>query len=341
MKKIIAFLLAVCMMAALCACGNKGGGNDTAGDSTYDRVELKLSCNGTDSANDTLAAKRLAELVEEKSGGSVTIKVYNNDQLASGNMQKGLELLLNGTVDLDCHSTSIISGLDNRVMVSTLPWLFGSYQEAEDAFFGAGGEFLNSVLNEKGVTYLGAVHNGFKLMTNSKHPIEQPEDLNGLKMRIPGGDFFMAFYQAYGASPQAMSWAEVFSALQQGTIDGHDNSISTCYSNNIQEVQKYFTISRHTYEAFTFMANSEKFSKLNEATQQLIRECVEQACKETNKQIVANEDALIEECKTKNGCEFYEFTDEDVEAWRAVISDLIEQYKGIYGEEACTAFNVQ
>ena len=90
----------------------------------------------------------------------------------------------------------------------------------------------------------------------------------GLKIRIPGGDFFMDFYTAYGASPQAMSWSEVFTALQQGTIDGHDNSISTIVSNNVQEIQPYMTVSRHTYEAFTCMANTANFTtKLSEEDQ--------------------------------------------------------------------------
>lgn len=350
MKKLIAILMMAAMVLALCACGSSpaeapaesGAPTAEVGEfDAYDTVTLKMSCNGTDTANDTTAARRIAELVSERSGGKVTINVFNNDQLASGNMQKGLELLLDGTVDMDCHSTSIISALDNSVMVSTLPWLFGSYQDAEDAFFGAGGEYLDKVLGERGLTYLGAVHNGFKMMTSNDHAIRKPSDLKGMKIRIPGGDFFMAFYEAYGASPQAMSWSEVFSALQQGTIDGHDNSISTCYSNNIQEVQKYFAVSRHTYEAFTFMANEKKFAALNEATQQLIRDCVAEACKEVNAQIVANEETLIKDCEETNGCEFYYFTEEDVAEWRAVIADLIEEYKGIYGEEACTAFNVQ
>lgn len=342
MKKLIALLLALTMVFALCACGSKTA-TDTAASgeaSKYDKVDLKLSCNGTDTANDTKTAKMFADLVKEKSGGVVTVTVYNNDQLASGDMHKGLELVLDGTVDMDCHSTSIISSLDNSLMVSTLPWLFGSYQDAEDAFWGDGGKYIDSVLEAKGLVYMGAVHNGFKMMTCSKRLIKTPEDLNGLKMRIPGGDFFNAFYKAYGASPQAMSWAEVFSALQQGTIDGHDNSISTCYSNNIQEVQKYFTVSRHTYEAFTFTANKEKFESLNADTQQLLRDCLEEACKTENKEIADNEQNLIKECEDKYSCEFYTFTDEDVAAWRAPIADLIEQYKGIYGEAACTAFKV-
>ena len=89
------------------------------------------------------------------------------------------------------------------------------------------------------------------------------------------------------------------------------------------------------------MANQEKFSALNEATQQLIRDCVVEACKEVNQQIVDNEATLIKKCEDENGCVFYYFTEDDVAEWRAVIADLIEEYKGIYGEEACTAFNVK
>lgn len=256
-------------------------------------------------------------------------------------MSKGLEMVCGGSVDLDVHSTSIIANLDNRLMVSTLPWLFSDYQEAEDAFYGAGGEFINSVLEEKGVYYLGAVHNGFKAMTNSRHPIQSPEDLKGLKIRIPGGEFFGAFYSAFGASPQAMSWSEVFTALQQGTIDGHDNSLGTINSANVQEVQKYISISRHTYEAFTFMVNARRFDSLNEDTQNLIRLCAEEATKEMNRQIIADEDALKEKFAEESGCEIYTFSEEDMAAFREVVKPLMDEYKEIYGEEACVSFGVE
>lgn len=342
MKKILALILALTMVFALAACGDAGDNGDNSGDASGETVELILSCNGTEQGNDTRAARRFAELLEERSEGRLKVTVYNNDQLAGGDMTKGLELLTSGSVDFDVHSTSIISSLAPSAMVATLPWLFADYQAAEDCFFGEGGEYMNKILNESGVTYLGAVHNGFKLITNSKHPIEQPEDLAGLKIRIPGGDFFMDFYSAYGASPQAMSWSEVFTALQQGTIDGHDNSISTIVSNNVQEIQPYMTVSRHTYEAFTWMANTANFtSKLSEEDQQLVFDLVEQACKEVNAELVAEEEELIAQCEEENGVQFYRFTDEDVETWRAVITDLIEEYKGVYGEAACTAFGVE
>ena len=357
-KRVIGLLMAACLVVgATTGCGGGSTATDTSASSAatdeadtekaevvegdFDTVSLRLSCNGTDQANDTKAANLFAKLVNEKSGGKVTVTVFPNDQLAGGNMSKGLEMLCDGTVDLDVHSTSIISNLDNTLMVSTLPWIFSDYQAAEDAFYGAGGEYIDSVLQTKGLYYLGAVHNGFKAMTNSKHPIEKPEDLKGLKMRIPGGDFFSAFYTAFGASPQAMSWSEVFTALQQGTIDGHDNSLSTINSANVQEVQKYISISKHAYESFTFMANAKKFDTLTPDTQQLIRDCVEEATKTMNQEIIANEETLVDKFTNENGCEIYTFTEDDMAAFKEVVQPLIDEYKGIYGAEACAAFGVE
>lgn len=345
-KKLTGLLAAVLLAGALTGCASsqmaaqKEIDPNAVLEGDFETLTLTMSTNGTDLANDTKAARLFADKIYEKSGGKITVNVFPNDQLAGGNMSKGLELVCGGAVDLDVHSTSIIANLDNRLMVSTLPWLFSDYQAAEDAFYGAGGKFINSILEEKGLYYLGAVHNGFKAMTNSKHPITKPEDLKGLKIRIPGGDFFSAFYTAFGASPQAMSWSEVFTALQQGTIDGHDNSLGTINSANVQEVQKYISISKHTYEAFTFTVNAKRFDAMNEDTQALIRLCVEEATKEMNQQIIADEGALREKFETQSGCEIYEFTTEDMEAFREVVRPLIEKYKAIYGEAACAAFGV-
>ncbi|ONI42603.1 hypothetical protein AN639_12175 [Candidatus Epulonipiscium fishelsonii] len=340
LKKIMSVLLCAAMTLSFAGCGSENEEVVTQGDSRYEKVTLKLSCTGTEIGNDTIAAMLFAELMNERSGGNIKVNVFPNDQLGSGNQQKGLEQLLNGTVELDIHSTSIVAALDNTLMVSTLPWIFDDYQEAEDYFFGTGGEYVNSVLQTKGLRYLGATHNGFKAMTTSKNPIQSPEDLEGMKMRIPGGDFFAALYDTLGASPQALPWAEVFTALQQNTIDGHDNSLSTIDSANIQEVQKYISISNHTYEAFNFMANEEKFSELSEATQELIYECAEEACRVVNQQTIETEKLLKEQFVNEFGCEIYEFTPEDIEEFKVVVNPLIEEYKAIYGEEACSAFGL-
>ncbi|MFR3289384.1 MAG: hypothetical protein ACLTSG_03390 [Lachnospiraceae bacterium] len=105
---------------------------------------------GTDQGNDTRSAKRFKELIEEETNGRITINIINNDQLAGGNMTSAIELLTGGGTDIDIHSTSIISSIAPEAMVCTMPWLFSDYQAAEDAFFGAGGEYMTELLQHQG-----------------------------------------------------------------------------------------------------------------------------------------------------------------------------------------------
>ncbi|MBQ3009745.1 MAG: DctP family TRAP transporter solute-binding subunit [Oscillospiraceae bacterium] len=343
MKKILAILLAAIMMLSMVACGGGStGGDDTANDSGYESMNIMLTCNGqSDAANDCIGANLFKQYIEEESDGAITVTVYNNDQLAGGDMTKGLELVVNGTVQIDIHSTSIISNLDNRLLVSCLPWTFADYAAAEEAFFGEGGEFVASVLAEKGLTYLGALHNGFKCMTSSKKQITSPADLVGQKIRTPGGDLWNGFWAALGASPQAMSWAEVYTAMQQGTIDGHDNSPSTINSANVQEVQEFITVSNHTYEAFTWTANTAWFEGLNAETQELIKSCAEKACKDANDQIEASMEEILSTWEAGGFNKIYRLSAEEVDVFKAAVADVTNEFKGIYGADACAAFNIQ
>ena len=232
-------------------------------------------------------------------------------------MTKGLELVMDGTVQMDIHSTSIISRIDNRLMVSCLPWTFADYQSAEDAFFGQGGEFVSSVLAEHGLTYLGALHNGFKCMTSSKTLIKSPADLVGQKIRTPGGDLWNGFWSAMGASPQAMSWAEVYTAMQ-----------------------KYITVSNHTYEAFTWSANTAWFDSLDANTQELIRSCAKQACLDANEQIEASMEEILTTWENNGFNEIYRLSPGEIEVFKEAVAGVTEKYATEYGEEACSAFGI-
>lgn len=349
MKKVLALVLAMCMVFALCACGSSAPAASApaassapaaASDANADieKLAIDLTCNGqSDAANDCIGANLFKQYIEEKSGGKITVTVYNNDQLAGGDMTKGLELVMDGTVQIDIHSTSIISRVDNKLMVSCLPWTFSDYQACEDAFFGKGGEFVAEVLAGHGLTYLGALHNGFKCMTSNKCQITKPADLAGQKIRTPGGDLWNGFWGALGASPQAMSWAEVYTAMQQGTIDGHDNSPSTINSANVQEVQKYITVSNHTYEAFTWTANTAWLESLNEPTQALIKECAKQACLDANDIIEANMQSILDSW-TNN--EIYVLSADEVAVFKDAVKDVTAEFAAQYGEDACAAFDI-
>ena len=122
MKKTIAFVLILAMMFALCACGSSGSSAATGdGDAKYDSITLTMAVNGTDTQIDTKVANYFKELVEEESQGSIIIEVYPNDQLAGGNATKGIEMIADGSTDLAAYATSVLSVLDERLSIGTVP----------------------------------------------------------------------------------------------------------------------------------------------------------------------------------------------------------------------------
>lgn len=152
-----------------------------------------------------------------------------------------------GSTDLAAYATSTLSAIDPLLNIATMPWTFDSYEQAAEVIATTGGEYYADELDDKGLTYLGAFHNGFRQLTNSKHAVTKPDDLKGLKIRIPGSEIYMTFWQAVGASPTAMSWSEVFTAIQQGTIDGQENGVPITDSAKMYEVQKYLTLWNYCY----------------------------------------------------------------------------------------------
>ena len=183
----LAILLAT---AVIGGCLTGCGSTETASSANneYQKIELVMAVNGTDIQIDTKVADKFAELVAEASDGNVTISVYPNDQLAGGNASKGIEMIAGGGVDLAAYATSVLSIIDRQLGVGTLPWVFNNYQEARETIDGTGGEYYAKRLSAKGLTYLGSFHNGFRQISNSKHEVKTPEDVKGLKIRVPGSE---------------------------------------------------------------------------------------------------------------------------------------------------------
>ena len=208
----------------------------------YQKIKLVMTCNGTNIATDSKTCQKFAELVSEASGGNITIDVFANDRLAGGNMSKGVEMIADGAVDLAAYASGVIAVLDEKLLICTVPWTFNNYQEARRIIDDTGGKYYASSLSDKGLTYLASVHNGFRQITNGKHAVKTPEDVAGLKIRVPGGEVYFKFWHAFGADPVAMSRGEAFTAIQQGTIDGQENGFSVTNSAKVNEIQKYMTV---------------------------------------------------------------------------------------------------
>ncbi len=337
MKKTLSLMLALLMVFTLCACGTS---DQSASDSEYDSITLTMAVNGTDTQIDTKVANYFKELVEEESNGSVKIEVYPNDQLAGGNATKGIEMITDGSTDLAAYATSVLSVLDERLSIGTVPWTFSSYTEAREIIDATGLAYYDSVLQEKGLTAIGSFHNGFRQLTNSKHAVTTPEDLKGLKIRVPGSEVYMNFFRAFGADPVGLNWSETFTALQQGAIDGQENGVSITSTSGVAEVQKYMTIWNYTYENDLFLANSDTWNSLSEATRTMLTEKAVEACNWGRDQVEAEHEELIAQFR-EQGLQVDVLTEEQLAPFQAVVADLRQSFFEKYGAEACAAFGVE
>jgi C4-dicarboxylate transporter DctM subunit len=334
---IVAALVALSMLGG---CAGKDTATKTGNITIYDKLDLALAVNGTDIATDTKVANYFANLVSEESGGQITVSVFATDTLAGGNATKGIELAAIGAVDLAAYASSTMSVLDERLLVGTIPWAFDNYAQAREALDGAGGAYYAKILAPKGLTYLASAHNGFRQISNNKRPVKVPADVAGLKIRVPGGEVYMKTFALFGADPVAMSWSEVFTAIQQGTLDGQENGFSVSDSAKLYEIQKYMTEWNYTYENYIFVANSQVFDAMNEPTRRLIREKALQSCA-WGRNYVETEEANLKKKFIDAGMEITTLNSEQLEPFKEKAADIRRYFAEKYGQEACEAFGIE
>ena len=349
MKKVIALVLAAVLCAAMLAgCGSSApassapaaSGSASSDAPKYEKLTLTMAVNGTDTQVDSRVANHFKELVEAETDGAITIEVFPNDQLAGGSSSKGVEMVADGSTDIAAYATVALSVLDPKLGIALVPWTFSSYTQAREIIDATGLDFYNSVLNEYGLTAVGSFHNGFRQLSNNVRPVTTPDDLKGLKIRVPGGEIYMNFFKEFGADPTNMNWPEVFTALQQGTIDGQENGVSVTSTSGVLEVQDYVTIWNYSYENDLVVFNSALWDTLSADTQAMLTEKAVEACNWGRDIVEAEHDQLIEDFRAK-GIQVDVLTEEQIDAFKSRVTGFCQGFYKKYGEEACKAFEIK
>ena len=349
MKKVIALVLAAVLCAAMLAgCGSSApassapaaSGSASSDAPKYEKLTLTMAVNGTDTQVDSRDANHFKELVEAETDGAITIEVFPNDQLAGGSSSKGVEMVADGSTDIAAYATVALSVLDPKLGIALVPWTFSSYTQAREIIDATGLDFYNSVLNEYGLTAVGSFHNGFRQLSNNVRPVTTPDDLKGLKIRVPGGEIYMSFFKEFGADPTNMNWGEVFTALQQGTIDGQENGVSVTSTSGVLEVQDYVTIWNYSYENDLIVFNSALWDTLSADTQAMLTEKAVEACNWGRDIVETEHDQLIEDFRAK-GVQVDVLTEEQIDAFKSRVTDFCQGFYEKYGEEACKAFEIK
>lgn len=329
---LLAMLLIV--SAILAACGGSGSGGADDKEKSY---KLKMSVTVSDSSTWYEAAKKLADDMDKETDGRIKIEVFTNEQLSGGDSGKAVEGLAKGSIDLTFNSTIIYSILDQRFGVASAPFLLKDHSEVDKVFNGEGGEKLKELLAEKGVQALGYGENGFRQITNSKREIKLPEDLNGLKIRIPGITMYTDLYRSLGTDPATMTFSEVFTALQQGTIDGQENPIDVIASSKLEEVQDYLTLWNYSYDPLVLGMNKKLYDSLSDADRELFDRLGKEAAAYQVKIAREKEASQIEDLKAK-GMNVYTPTDAELEAFKKAVQPIYDKYTDIWGEDLLKAF---
>lgn len=343
MKKLLKILcISIVTLTFLVSCGSKNEKNvdSASSDNNFDKLNLKCSVATGETGVDYLTAKKFADLVDEASGGQIKIKVFASSQLTGGDMSKTIDSLLSGGVYEICTASgAVLSSVEEKFLAHQLPFIFNSYQEADKYLDGTGGEYYKELASENGMTLVGLFHNGLKQVTNSKKEIKTPDDFKGMKIRIPSGEVAMKTFQKFGADPIAMGWSEVYTALQQGTVDGHDNGYMTIDSASIQEINKYITELNWQYECYTLLINSNEFNKWNPETQKLITEKAKEASS-WGRELLEEKEIEIKDKFLKEGVIITELTDDQKKAFYDDTQDIRDYFVQKYGKEVCSKWGV-
>lgn len=291
-KKLLAFVL----IATLLGVGVTGcnSGSSASGDTQQsDEIVIRVGHVLAPTHPYTLGLQKFADLVAEKTDNQVKVEVFHSSQL--GNERDMIEGLQLGTLEMALVSTAPLSSFTDDFLVFDLPFIFKDTVNARKVVDSEIGQDMLDDLDSQGIIGLCYMENGFRNITNNKGPINAPEDLKGLKIRTMENPVHMESINSLGASATPMAFGELFTALQQGTIDGQENPLPVIESSKFYEVQKYLTISEHFYAPSPLLIGKDFYNGLSPELQSAIKEAALEA-REYERQLIdeMNEKLMVE-----------------------------------------------
>jgi len=244
MKKVVAVALVLILAFSLVACGGSGSAAGTTEEYTADNpLVFKVAhVEATDSFLHQ-ALEKWKEYVETETEGRVVVELYPNGEL--GGDDSVIEAIRMQTIHMSICSSSTLTTYDEKLGLLDLPFLFESVAGMDKAIRGELGETYADWMDKAGFYCVGFQYDGSRGLSNSIRPVSTPEDMSGLKIRVMQNEMYINTFTALGANPTPMSFNDVYSGLQQGTIDGQDNSPMLTYTNKFYEVQKYYSTLGH------------------------------------------------------------------------------------------------
>lgn len=332
MKRRLAALMAVLLVAsmALSACGGKEEASESGGETDGGALTLRLGHVVADESSLDKGLDKFAELVSEKSDGAIKVEIYPNSAL--GDNTALAEQLQMGSLDLAAPSVGAIGGFSKSVALFDMPYLFKNAEAAEEVFDGEIGQSIADELEPSGFTVLAWMTQSWRHVTCNKE-VHKPEDLKGLKIRTMDSEYHMMNFNTVGASATPMAFSEVYTALQQGTIDAQENPYTNIVTSRFYEVQDYVIETAHIYDPCPLLLSNVTKDKLTEDQMAVLQEAATEALAWEREEIVKDDEAYRKTVED-SGTKVIQLTEEERNVFREAAQPVYDAYIAAEGEKA-------
>lgn len=276
-------------------------------------------------------AQKFAEIVGEKSDGKIKIQVFPNSTI--GTSRELVEAIQIGVVDFALVPTTNVASFYPPLDIFYLPFLFRDSEHAYAVSDGSVGEALYAGMLEKtGIRTLAMYESGFRTITTAETKVEIPDDMKGIKFRVVNNPLNVATFKALGANPTPMALSEVFTGLQQGTVDGQDNPVGNVKAFGFDKVQGNITLSNHQWAGIMFLADNKMWEGLPDNVKALFQETAIETQNWERKELSAVESSYLEEME-KDGMVVTRLTPEQTTAFQKAMEPVWAEYRDKIGAE--------
>ncbi|HBH13075.1 MAG: TRAP dicarboxylate transporter, DctP subunit [Clostridiales bacterium 38_11] len=317
---LISLVLALSLFVSACSNGNESESSATTESSSSDVKVLKLGHQApAGTVYDDLAVA-FKENIESRTDGRFEIDIYNGGQL--GGDRELMEAIQVGNVEFNILTASDMGMFVPEMEAQDLPYLFEDWDQVFKFLKSDAALDFYALSDEANIKTLSFMPRGFRHVTNNVGPINTPADILGKKMRVAESAIYVDTFKAFGANALALAWGEVFTALQQGTIDGHENTIVTIRDYKIYEVQDYLSLTGHMFAFGAITVNPAFFEGLSPEDQEIFQQAATDAAIDIGVLQQEAEVSATEELKAAG----MQFNEVDKEAFMALIQPVYDKY---------------
>jgi tripartite ATP-independent transporter DctP family solute receptor len=328
-KKFGGVLLAAGLVAGAVLADSAHSTARAASDNDYPSMTIRAADDIADSHPTTKALLRWKELLDKATGGKIKMQVFPNAVLGSTDSQ--MTQLQEGSLDIVVlGGVSLLGKYNPEANIELLPFMFQSNQAAMKALDGPYGKWLaEKIVEPAGFKVMSYMVNGLRHLGNTKRPITKPEDMSGLKFRVANVELLLEFFKQVGATAVPMPFTEVFTALQQGTVDGFENPAAVFNSNHFDEVTKYLSLTGHAFTAYVPVMDLKKFNSYPANVQKVLLDTAQEASLYQRNLMYKYEDDSVAKLKAAG----MKVNEVDKDAFVKAVKPIWDRFTAKYGDE--------